>query len=98
QRTKEIGIRKVLGASVASVVALLSREFVALVGIAIVIATPLAGWGMKQWLNNYAYQIDLSWWLFAGAAALALFIALATVAFQSIRAAIANPVDSLRSE
>ncbi len=98
QRTKEIGVRKVLGASVASVVALLSREFVALVGIAIVIATPLAGWGMKQWLNNYAYQIDLSWWLFAGAAALALFIALATVAFQSIRAAIANPVDSLRSE
>lgn len=98
QRTKEIGVRKVLGASVASVVALLSREFVGLVGIAIVIATPLAGWGMKQWLNNYAYQIDLSWWLFAGAASLALFIALATVAFQSIRAAIANPVDSLRSE
>ncbi|MBO0948243.1 ABC transporter permease [Fibrella forsythiae] len=98
QRTKEIGIRKVLGASVASVVALLSREFVGLVGIAIVVATPLAGWGMKQWLNNYAYQIDLTWWLFAGAAALALIIALATVAFQSIRAAIANPVDSLRSE
>ncbi|MEZ0483014.1 ABC transporter permease [Fibrella aquatica] len=98
QRTKEIGVRKVLGASVASVVALLSREFVVLVGIAIVIATPLAGWGMHQWLSNYAYQINLSWWLFAGAAALALIIALATVAFQSIRAAIANPVDSLRSE
>ncbi|WP_375444099.1 ABC transporter permease [uncultured Fibrella sp.] len=98
QRTKEIGVRKVLGASVASVVALLSREFVMLVGIAIVIATPLAGWGMKQWLSNYAYRIDLSWWLFAGAASLALVIALATVAFQSIRAAIANPVDSLRSE
>lgn len=98
QRTKEIGIRKVLGASVASVVALLSREFVGLVSIAIVIATPLAGWGMQRWLNNYAYQIDLTWWLFAGAAALALVIALATVAFQSIRAAVANPVDSLRSE
>lgn len=98
QRTKEIGVRKVLGASVASVVALLSREFVGLVGIAILIATPLAGWGMKQWLNTYAYQIELAWWLFAGAAALALLVALATVAFQSIRAALANPVDSLRSE
>ncbi|MEZ0540769.1 ABC transporter permease [Fibrella arboris] len=98
QRTKEIGVRKVLGASVAGIVGLLSREFVGLVGIAIIIATPLAGWGMKQWLANYAYQIALSWWLFAGAAALALVIALATVAFQSIRAAIANPVDSLRSE
>lgn len=98
QRTKEIGIRKVLGASVASVVALLSREFILLVGIAIVIGTPLAGWGMSKWLAGYAYKINLAWWLFAGAAALALFIALATVAFQSIRAALANPVDSLRSE
>lgn len=98
QRTKEIGIRKVLGASVASVVALLSREFVGLVGIAIVIATPLAGWAMSRWLSSYVYRIDLSWWLFAGAAALALFVALLTVSFQSVRAAIANPVDSLRNE
>ena len=96
QRTKEIGIRKVLGASVASVVGLLSREFVMLVGIAIVIATPLAGYGMSLWLRTYAYRIDLSWWLFAGAAVLALTVALLTVSFQSIRAAVANPVDSLR--
>ena len=98
QRTKEIGIRKVLGASVVSVVGLLSREFVVLVGIAIVIATPLAGWLAHRWLATYAYRIDLAWWLFAGAAALALVIALVTVSFQSIRAAVANPVDSLRSE
>ncbi len=98
QRTKEIGIRKVLGASVASVVGLLSREFVVLVSIAIVLATPLAGYAMSRWLNTYAYRIDLSWWLFAGAAALALAVALLTVSFQSIRAALANPVDSLRNE
>ncbi len=98
QRTKEIGIRKVLGASIASVVGLLSREFVTLVGVAILIATPVAAWLAHRWLENYAYKIDLAWWLFAGAAAVALLIALLTVSFQSIKAALMNPVKSLRSE
>ena len=98
QRTKEIGIRKVLGASVASIIALLSKDFLKLVGIAIVIATPLSYWGMGKWLQDFAYRVELSWWLFAVAGVAAVVIAFITVASQAWRAAGANPVQSLRSE
>lgn len=98
QRTKEIGIRKVLGASVINVVALLSKEFLRLVGIAVVLATPLAWYAMNRWLQDFAYRIDISWWIFALAGILALVIALLTVSFQAIKAALANPVKSLGSE
>ncbi|UFH54212.1 ABC transporter permease [Spirosoma sp. KNUC1025] len=98
QRTKEIGVRKVLGASVTSIVGLLSKDFLKLVVIAIVIASPLAWYAMKQWLESYAYKIDLSWWMFVLAGLLAISIALLTVSFQSIKAALMNPVKSLKSE
>ncbi len=98
QRTKEIGIRKVLGASVQGIVQLLSKDFLKLVIIAFVIATPLAWWAMHSWLNDFAYRINISWWIFASAGLLALFIALATVSFQAIKAALSNPVKSLRTE
>jgi putative ABC transport system permease protein len=98
QRTKEIGIRKVLGASVPQLVGLVSREFVKLIGGAFLIATPVAWYAMHRWLGHFAYRIDISWWVFAGAGVLSLGIALLTVSFQGIRAALANPVDSLRSE
>ena len=98
KRTKEIGIRKVLGASVNSVVTILSKDFLKLVLIALFIAMPLAWMVANNWLQNYPYRITLSWWLFALAAFLVLLVALATVSFQAIKAAIANPVKSLRSE
>ena len=98
QRTKEIGVRKVLGASVMSLVALLSKDFLKLVLIAIVIASPLAYWAMTEWLGTFAYKITISWWIFAGAGTLAVGIALLTVSFQSIKAALMNPVKALRSE
>jgi putative ABC transport system permease protein len=98
QRTKEIGVRKVLGASVASIVALLSKDFLRLVLIAIVIASPIAWYAMNRWLNGFAYKIDIEWWMFAGAGLLAVGIALLTVSFQSVKAALTNPVKSLRSE
>ena len=98
QRTKEIGVRKVLGASVASIVALLSKDFMKLVLIAIVIASPIAWYAMHRWLQDFAYKIDIEWWVFALAGLLAVGIALLTVSFQSIRAALMNPVTSLRSE
>ncbi len=98
QRTKEIGVRKVLGASVVSVVALLSKDFLKLVVVAIVIASPIAWYAMNRWLQDFAYKIDLSWWVFALAGFLAIGIALLTVSFQSIKAALMNPVKSLRSE
>jgi putative ABC transport system permease protein len=99
QRSKEIGIRKVLGASVQGITTLLSMDFVKLVVLAIVIASPIAWWGMNKWLQDFAYKAPISWWLMFTIAGLgAVFIALITVSFQSIKAALANPVKSLRSE
>ncbi len=98
QRTKEIGIRKVLGATVANITTLISKDFVKLVCIAIVIATPLSLLAMNKWIQSFAYRIKMSWWIFVVAGLIALLIALITVSFQSIKAAIANPVESLRSE
>lgn len=98
QRTKEIGVRKVLGASVGSIVALLSKDFLKLVLIAIVIASPIAWYAMNRWLQDFAYKIDIEWWVFALAGLLAVSIALLTVSFQSVKAALMNPVKSLRSE
>jgi putative ABC transport system permease protein len=98
RRIKEIGIRKVLGASVAGIVGLLSTEFLQLVGISCLVAFPVAWWMMNNWLQNYDYRIHISWWIFLLAGASAVLIALITISFQSIKAAIANPVKSLRSE
>ncbi|GAA4410386.1 ABC transporter permease [Nibrella viscosa] len=98
QRTKEIGIRKVLGASVLNLVSLLNRDFLKLVLVAIGIATPIAWYAMQQWLQTFAYRINLDWWIFALAGLLAVLIALLTVSFQSVKAALMNPVKSLRSE
>ena len=98
RKVKEIGIRKVLGASVAGIVGLLSKDFLKLVIISILIATPLAWYFMNNWLQDFAYRIDISWWVFAAAGLIAVFIALVTVSIQSIRAAVANPVNSLRTE
>ena len=98
QRTKEIGIRKVLGATVTNVTTLLSKDFLKLVVIAFVIASPIAWYMMNKWLQDFAYKIDISWWIFALAAFLSVLITIVTVSFQSIKAALANPVESLRSE
>jgi ABC-type antimicrobial peptide transport system permease subunit len=98
QRTKEIGIRKALGASVGSIVSLLSKDFVKIVVVSFCIATPVAAWLMGKWLNGFAYKIDLSWWIFASAGLAALLIALVTISFQAVQSAMVNPVDSLRSE
>lgn len=98
QRSKEIGIRKVLGASVSSLVGLLSTDFLKLVCIAFLIAAPVSGWIMHRWLQGFAYRIGLEWWMFALAGLTAMLIALATVSFQAIKAAVVNPVRSLRTE
>jgi putative ABC transport system permease protein len=98
QRTKEFGIRKVLGAKIGTLFTLLSKDFLLLVVLAFVFATPLAAWAMHTWLKQFAYRIDLEWWVFALAGAAALLIALATVSFQAIKVAVANPVKSLRTE
>jgi putative ABC transport system permease protein len=98
KRTKEIGIRKVLGASVASIMALLSKDFLKLVLISIVIASPIAYYFMDKWLADFAYQVSISWLIFASAAVFALGIAFLTVSFQSIKAAMMNPVKSLKTE
>ena len=98
QRTKEFGIRKVLGAKAGTLFSLLSKDFLVLVLIAFLLASPLAGWAMYKWLQNFAYHIQLEWWVFVLAGMLALLIALLTVSFQAIKVAVANPVKSLRSE
>ena len=98
QRTKEIGIRKVLGASVLNIMGLLSRNFVVMVLLASVIAFPIAWWAMNNWLNDFPYRVNISWWVFAVAAVAALLVALITVSFQAIKAATTNPVKSLRTE
>ena len=98
QRTKEIGIRKVLGASVANLWQLLSTDFVVLVIVACVISGPIAWYFMRGWLQNYSYRTEMSWWIFAGTGIGALAITLLTVSFQAIRAALISPVKSLRAE
>ena len=98
KRTKEIGIRKVLGASVNGVVTILSKDFLKLVFISLVIAIPAAWIAANKWLENYPYRITVNWWLFASAGILVILIALITVGFQAIKAAVANPVKSLRTE
>ena len=98
QRTKEIGVRKVLGASVSNIVVLISKDFIKLVVVAFVIASPLAWFVMHSWLQDFAYRIDINWWIFLAAGLLSIFIALVTISFQAIKAAIANPVKSLRTE
>ncbi len=97
-RTKEIGIRKVLGASVQGIVGLLSRDFLKLVGLSVLIASPLAYYAMHKWLSGFAYRIELKWWMFAVAGMVAAAVAFLTLFFQSVKAALANPVKSLRSE
>ena len=98
QRTKEIGIRKVLGASVASVIGLLSKDFVKLVLLANLMAWPIGWYAMNEWLQNFAYRINIGWWIFALAGGLALLIALLTISMQAVKAALANPVEALRYE
>jgi putative ABC transport system permease protein len=98
RRIKEIGIRKVLGATVESITTLLTKDFLWLVLISLAIASPLAWWGMQNWLENFAYRIDIGWWMFVLAGVIAIFIAAITVGFQAVRSAISNPVKSLRTE
>jgi putative ABC transport system permease protein len=98
QRTKEIGVRRVLGASVTGVVRLLSADFLKLVGIAFLISCPIAWFAMHRWLQDFAYRTSLTWWVFAGSGVVAVVIAFATIGYQAIRAAMASPVKSLRSD
>jgi putative ABC transport system permease protein len=98
QRMREIGIRKVMGASVSNIINLLSKEFLKLVVISFIIATPIAWYFMDQWLRDFAYRTNISWWIFIIAGAMALLIAIFTISFQAIRAAVMNPVKTLRSE
>jgi len=98
QRTKEIGVRKVLGASIPNIVSLLSANFLKPVAIAMFIAFPVAWYVMNNWLQDFAYKIDIEWWMFAMAGLLTIAIALLTVSYQSIKAALSNPVKSMRTE
>jgi len=98
QRTKEIGIRKVLGAAVSRILLLVSKEFIVLISIAFIVAVPVAYYFVNMWLQDFAYRIDIGWWMFALAGILVIAVALLTMSFQAIKAAIANPVKSLRTE
>jgi putative ABC transport system permease protein len=98
QRVKEIGVRKVLGASVVNLASLLSKDFLKLVLIANLIAFPIAWWAASKWLQEYAYHVDIKWWVFGVAGLAAILIALITVSYQAVRAAVSNPVKSLRTE
>ena len=98
RRTKEIGIRKVLGASISGVAALLSKDFIKLVSVSCILAFPIAWWMMHNWLQGYQYRITISWWIFLAAGLLAIIIAIVTISFHAIKAAISNPVKSLRTE
>jgi putative ABC transport system permease protein len=98
QRIKEIGIRKVLGANTGSIVSLLSKDFLKLVLVAAVIAFPAAWYAMNKWLQDFAYRIDVPWWVFLMAGAVAAIVAFITISFQAIKAAVANPVKNLRTE
>jgi putative ABC transport system permease protein len=98
QRAKEVGIRKVLGATTGSIVMLLSKDFLKLIAIAFVVASPIAWWAMHQWLQEFAYRIHIGWWIFFVAAMVALLIVLFTLIFQAINAAVTNPLKSLRTE
>src|SRR5690606_34248440 len=98
KRVKEIGVRKVLGAGVGQIVYRLSMDFLKLVGVAVVVALPLGWFAMDRWLQDFSYRIDIPWWTLAISALTAIVVALLTVSYQSIKAAIVNPVKSLRSE
>jgi ABC-type antimicrobial peptide transport system permease subunit len=98
QRTKEIGVRKVLGASVSQIVSLLSKDFIQLVLLGFVIAAPIAWWAMHKWLEDFAYRTSISWWIFGLSGIAMVIIALFTLSIQTVRSATANPVKSLRTE
>jgi putative ABC transport system permease protein len=98
QRSKEVGIRKVLGAGLTGLVYLLAKDFLKLVGIAFIIATPVAWWTMNTWLEGFAYRIHLNWWMFALAGAIAMIVAMCTVSLQAVKGAIANPLKNLKTE
>jgi putative ABC transport system permease protein len=98
QRTKEIGVRKVLGASVNNIVMMLSRDFLVLIFIASIIAFPIAWWAMHTWLQDFEYRISVGWWIFIISGVIAILVALCTISFQAIHAALSNPVKSLRTE
>ena len=98
RRTKEVGIRKVLGASVPGIASLLSRDFLRLVIVSCVIAFPIAWWVMNNWLQDFQYRTEIHWWVFALAAIASILIAIFTVSFQAIKAAVSNPAQSLRTE
>jgi putative ABC transport system permease protein len=98
QRTREISIRKVLGASSAGIVNMLSKDILKLVLLASFIGLPVAWWGMHKWLEDFAYRVNISWWVFVVAAVVAMLIALITISLQSLKAALLNPVKNLRSE